>query len=573
MNILTRCKNIILGVLGLGILVLIGCTRYDTPPPIADDLPEEKLGLKRRVLWINIDGAVGQIVKDNMPTHIQSMLPHSKYTFEGLGDNRVIEDVREEDAVNWTTLLTGMNAETHKVRDDSYIPDLDVNPSTPDQKVTYYPNVITLIAQSHPNAKALCITPHRYLNGNMLNNAHRTMTSSSDEETRDLVVASIADEDMDFTLVSFAGMFEAGKAGGFSAGNAAYIAALNQIDGYIGACLEAINNRENADLEDWLVVITSGHGGREDGTWTGISRQERNTLCLFYYNRYRTVEMKGQTLYGVYFDQNNSARALDPDQLYSAGQGRSLSVEAVIRFDQGPSGGYGGSGWQGMIRKRSWSFHRERSEVIFRMEAGENGISSIQKNFITLSDSRWHSYQLGIDAVTNTSKNFTMLYDGEIRYKEGSNTAGYIEDKNDLQIGGTNIPTNYYIAELRIWNKMFDDKTFFDLNSQLNIQPSHPEYKNLVGYWRFTPDQLIDGNTFRNQIEGKPDLIFNREPRLAEFANTLPAQRKSGNLIMENTMIVPQILYWLNVGQVSTMDGFSFLENFNLEEEWREIEE
>lgn len=571
---MTRFNNIIHRMITLcvGVLILVGCTRYDTPEPIAGDIPEDELGIKRRVLWINIDGAVGRIVKDNMPTHIESILPNSKYTFEGLGDNRIIDDVRDEDAINWTTMLTGMNAETHKVRDDSYIPDLDVNPSNPDQRVTYYPNVITLITESHPNAKTLCITPHRYLNGNMLNNAYRTVTSSSDEETRNMLVAAIENEDMDFTLVSFTGMFEAGKTGGFSASNTGYIAALNQIDGYIGECLEAINNRENAELEDWLVVITSGHGGRADGSWTGISQQERNTLCLFYYNRYRPVEMKGQTLYGVYFDQNNSARVPDPDQLYSAGEGRSLSVEALVRFEQGPAGGYGGSGWQGMIRKRSWSFHRERSEVIFRMEAGENGISPIQRNFITISDSRWHSYQLGIGAASNTSKNYVMLYDGEIQVRDGSNTAGYIEDRNDLQIGGTDIPTNYYIAELRIWSKMLDDRTFVNLNSQTDIQPSHPEYEHLVGYWRFTPDELVGGNAFRNQIEGMPDLVFNREPRLAEFANTLPAQRQSGNLIMENTMIVPQILYWLNVSQVTTMDGFSFLENFNHEEEWREEE-
>src|SRR5690606_35048189 len=84
------------------------------------------------------------------------------------------------------------------------------------------------------------------------------------------------------------------------------------------------------------------------------------------------------------------------------------------------AGGYGGSGWQGMISKRSWSFHRERSEVIFRMEAGENGSSSIQRDFITISDSRWHSYQLGIGAVSNTSKNYVMLYDGEIQVRDGS---------------------------------------------------------------------------------------------------------------------------------------------------------
>src|SRR5690606_40003251 len=91
----------------------------------------------------------------------------------------------------------------------------------------------------------------------------------------------------------------------------------------IGECLESINKREDAENEDWLVVITSGHGGKADGYWLGASQEERNTMCIFYYKGYSSVEMKGTTLYGVLFNQSNSAKVVDPNQIYSAGQGRS----------------------------------------------------------------------------------------------------------------------------------------------------------------------------------------------------------------------------------------------------------
>jgi len=562
----------IIGSITLMLLLLIAsCTKYETPPAVAGDIPDSTdNSIKRRVLWINIDGAVGSIVKSNLPENLKGMLPKSKYTFEALGDNREITDMNKEDATTWATLLTGMNASTHKVKDDSYIPDLIVNPGTPEQKVKYYPNVVKLINQSRPNAKSLCITPHAGLNANMLNNTYRTVTSTSDEDGKNLLIKSLEEENMDFTLVSFAGMFEAGKSAGFSGNNASYITALNKIDGYIGECMAKIKARKNAAKEDWLIIVTSGQGGKEDGTWGGLSDQERNTLCIFYYDHYSSVEIKGKTLYGALFDKNNSAYVSDPNQIYSAGSGKNLSVEFVTRFEQGPSGGYDGSGWEGMIRKKSWSIHRQNADVIFRMEAGENGISAIQESFANLQNSLWHSFQLGIEASSKTTKNYVQLYDGTIVRKKSSNTAGYNEDKNNIEIGGTNVPTPYYISELRIWDTMFDDKTYSDLSNQLNITNAHPQYKHLVGYWKFSPDQLVDGRTIKNLIEGKPDLIFNNTPKLASFANTLPAQRKSGNLIIENTMVVPQILYWLNVGQVSTMDGFNFLENFSHQEEWRQ---
>lgn len=557
----------------LGMLIFWGCTKYDTPPPIAGDIPEEgDTGIKRRVLWVNMDGAVGQIVKDHIPTNLERMLPHSKYTFDALADNRTTEQTDAEDVTNWTTLLTGMDAGVHRVKDNSYIPDIVVDPAQPNQTVAYYPNVIDLIVESSPNARTLCVTPHRSLNENMLGNAFRTITSGSDEQSRDVVLESIQNQDMSLTLVSFTGMLEAGKNGGFAASNASYINALQTIDGYIGELLDAIKGRENVENEDWLVVITSGHGGNANGSWGGISRQERNTLCIFYYDRYSTVEMKGTTMHAVYFDQNNSARLVDPDQLYSAGDGRALSVEALIRFEPGPTGDYGGSGWNAMIRKRSWSIHRQRSEIILRMEAGENGSQAVQTDFSTIRNSLWHSYQFGVEPISGTVKRLVMLYDGSIVQQGTTLTPGFIEDKNDLQIGGTNIPTSYYISELRIWDKALEDNTFRDLNSQLDIQPSHPEYEHLVGYWQFTPDALVNGNTFKNQIQGKPDLVFNREPRLVEFANTLPEPRRTGSLLMENIMVTPQILYWLDAAAPANMNGFTFLDGFVNEEEWREME-
>lgn len=53
----------------------------------------------------------------------------------------------------------------------------------------------------------------------------------------------------------------AGHSGGYYPMSSAYRAALAEADGYIGACLSAIAGRATFDQEDWLVVVTSDHGG------------------------------------------------------------------------------------------------------------------------------------------------------------------------------------------------------------------------------------------------------------------------------------------------------------------------
>jgi hypothetical protein len=566
-DVLYTCiRGVIVGML----VCLASCKKYDTPAAIAVDIPEQgETKVQRRVLWINIDGAVGEVVKDHVPVNIKGMMPHSKYTFAGLSDNREAIDTEAEDCTNWTTLLTGVIAAKHKVKDNSYIPDLVVNPDIPNQAVAYYPNIIRHITTTFPNAKTLCITPWKTLNENMLNNTTKTITSVSDEQTRDLLIDNLENADMNFTLASFKGMQEAGEAGGFSASNAAYINALNTIDNYIGECLKKINERKDAQNEDWLIVITSDHGGTEDGQWAGASKTERNNFCMFYYNHYVSQEMKGETIYAAYFNPSNSAKVLDPLQFYSAGQGRTLSVEFTVRLEPSATGSYT-SGWNRMLGKKSWGVYRQNSETIFRMEAGENGIDAIQKGIPGFDNTLWHFYQLGMSSPTLTTKSYLIFYDGELKLRGTANTASYLADVNSLDIGGTAIPTPYYISELRVWDTMLGEQVFVNNSSLINIKPEHPQYAHLIGYWKFSPDAFIDAKTVKNEIAGKPNLVFNTVPKIAEFANTLPQNRKSGNLIMENAMVVPQILYWLNVGQPANMDGFNFLQNYNLEEAWRE---
>lgn len=58
--------------------------------------------------------------------------------------------------------------------------------------------------------------------------------------------------------------------------------------------MQAIDERKNAFYEDWLVVVTSNHGGKEDGSYGGNSAEERNTFGIFYYPHYTEQKMLGK---------------------------------------------------------------------------------------------------------------------------------------------------------------------------------------------------------------------------------------------------------------------------------------
>lgn len=173
-----------------------------------------------------------------------------------------------------------------------------------------------------------------------------------------MVLNHIANEDYTFILADFSGMLEAGKSGGFKADNAAYVSALKTIDGYIGEFLSAIDARENAFYEDWLIVVTSNHGGSADGRYGGTSEVERNTFGLFYYNHYTEKQLNGNRLYGAYFDSQNEYKAVVFDSIgkyYSLGMD-AFSMEIIMRMVPRQDGTYNGNNWDRILGKAGWDY-------------------------------------------------------------------------------------------------------------------------------------------------------------------------------------------------------------------------
>src|SRR5690606_10587113 len=66
-----------------------------------------------RVLYLIVDGARGVSVRDADAPNLNSLLPHSIYTWVSLSDQEVTGD-----AANWASLLTGVGKDKHGVTSD-----------------------------------------------------------------------------------------------------------------------------------------------------------------------------------------------------------------------------------------------------------------------------------------------------------------------------------------------------------------------------------------------------------------------------------------------------------------------
>lgn len=273
--------------------VLTACTKYDTPMEVEEEgKTASRASIEKYVLWINLDGAGGgDLAKNAFPENgtIKGMLPHSRYSWNGMeaehveGENYVST---AENAIASASMLTGNIPLRHGMSDNTYQSEQVFDPDF-DESLKAYPGFFQYITDYNKSMKTLAITPWKTLNDKLLDEASVTFTSTSDEETLNKALQNIDEENNRVIYLSFRSVLDAAvSGGGWNTGNTAYVEAMSKMDDYIGQLLDAVRARPNYYYEDWLVVVTSNHGGTANGTYGGMSLEERSMFGIFYYDHF-----------------------------------------------------------------------------------------------------------------------------------------------------------------------------------------------------------------------------------------------------------------------------------------------
>ena len=80
-------------------------------------------------------------------------------------------------------------------------------------------------------------------------------------------------------MVYFGAVDETGHKHGFHPDVPQYVAAIEQVDEHVGEVLTAMRSRPNFEREDWLVVVSTDHGGK--GTGHGDGHKVPEILTTF----------------------------------------------------------------------------------------------------------------------------------------------------------------------------------------------------------------------------------------------------------------------------------------------------
>lgn len=562
-------QRVLLAVFVLGLS--FSCTKYDNPPVINEDYEVEvDTSVSRKVLVISIDGLVGQELEKNVPTNIAKLQENAKYSYSGISDEK------SNDASTWASMMTGYSYNRHYINDENYLPEGD--PNDPHGEVNFVESVLYRIENVKPSVRTSVITRSSGLANTLLMDADNSIHFNSDEEVKEEAVKSFSKEvTPDVTVLQFTSVLDAGKNAGFSIDKEEYASAITKVDGYIGDIFNTIKENENYKYEDWLIVVTSNHGGigKEYG---GSSFSERNIFSLYYHKDIVSQELNAELLTSprLYGDasgvRGRNESALPEEVNYNFNETGELTIEAVVKVNKNGSGNYQYS-WPPFLSKTNartgttagWAFFRSGNNVSFFVADGNEKIEfgggpvgvdekwthitgTIKENdgkvtakfYINGTKVGEQTEELAADNITSTSP-LTFGFQPEV----------FSSDFIDMQM-----------ADVKIWNTALSDDQIRQNSRRLGVPDDHPNLASLVGYWPMNDqDELL-----RNKVEGMPNIPLHGDYQYKVLANNMDYVDE-GAILLTNYEVSSQILYWLEITIQDewSLDGQVFLSQFELE--------
>jgi len=475
-------KNTLFGIGGM--LLLVACNK-DFPNLLqnfneAKDSPESK----DKVLLVIVDGLSGPVMQDIEPENMTLMARNGLMTYGSLADPNTGFNVTNASVA--ASLLTGVNSDKNKVKGT----DLStLNPA--------YPTIFTRL-------KA---------------NAHRSnfYTSSSDYGTylgKDATlqkgandIAVVADavkglqaDSADLNVVHLTAVEQAGMEGEFTSESTGYVAAISTMDKQVKQLVDAVKGRKSISNENWLVIVTSGKGGKSkvvETDFTAYGDRERNTYTLLYSPKFtrkilprpsakdipfvgnatRYTYLENKQVYGQLNDKNRFNVSTSDDWTitffvkHNSTSNYSYAIFLAKRLQ-----GFSGNGWNIFSESGGWGFNSSFADQTF----GDY-----------INDGNWHALTVVIKRSGTQDSVYTYT-DGTKNSISGKVSQNAIKNSNfdndsPLRVGYSpgngNRDCDLSICNLQVYNRAFTHEEVKRYGGVTQIDESFEFWDNLQGYW------------------------------------------------------------------------------------------
>jgi len=249
-------------------ILLIGCSLVQ-----AEDVPSTRL------LVIGIDGCRPDAIAAAKTPHLDTLIKGGAFTDQTqiLG-----ERYRKNDTVSgpgWSSFLTGVWADKHGVQDNSF----------KGKNYEAFPHFFKHIKAKWPAAHTGSFVNWEPIDTHIVEAAdvrvvHPSKGADGYTES-DILIAREASQFLSegephVAMVYFGAIDETGHAHGFHPDVPEYVHAIETVDEHIGEVVQSMKRRPNYAKENWLVIVSTDHGGKDKGHGGGHRVPEILTTFL-----------------------------------------------------------------------------------------------------------------------------------------------------------------------------------------------------------------------------------------------------------------------------------------------------
>lgn len=216
---------------------------------------------EHKVLIIGIDGVRPDALQKATTKNMDELWKNGAYSFHATTDEI------SSSGPCWTAMLTGVWHQKHQVVSNDY--------KSPNLKE--YPHFFHRIREERPDLQTYSIVNwgpiHQILQEH---DASHHSSPINDGRVTSSVVRTLKRKEVDVMFVQLDHVDHAGHTYNFSPESEKYLKAIEKSDRQLGQMVGALEKRKNYDQEDWLILITTDHGGSDHGHGKNI--KEHTTI-------------------------------------------------------------------------------------------------------------------------------------------------------------------------------------------------------------------------------------------------------------------------------------------------------
>ena len=433
----------------------------------------------KKVLIIGIDGCRADALELANTPVIDNLIQNGIYSPDALNDDITVS------GPGWSAILCGVWSDKHLSIDNSF------------NNTDYFnfPPIFKYAEDFDDNLNTVSICNWNPINDNIVQNyADFKLNVSSDYDVSSEASTYITNNDPDLIFLHFDDVDHAGHNYGFSPNITEYITSIEAVDDLLDPVMQAIYQRPNYLNEDWIILVTSDHGG-VGTSHGGTSIEHENVVVIVSGDNIQQLVIEKDSsliLDSVYnclsdsvelkFDGIDDYVQISTASQFDFGVNQDFTIECRIRTST--------SGDVSIVGNKDWNSGNNKGFVFsFKYPSGPewkinigDGVNRADINTGGLiANNQWHTLSVSFDR-----DGFMKMYeDGLLIDSADISYVGDITTNSGLFCGMDiyqNYPFSGSVSQLRVWDTILNSN---DIQSWYcnDLNPTHPSYNNLIGYW------------------------------------------------------------------------------------------